>query len=491
MIIYRIASVSLGLGLLFAWMQYVFLAPSLFSPSTGIAGGRTNFIVFFLAVHALTYFVRAWSAWENLLFPSRRILLITGAGMMLALPLFAGIKPFLPQALDLPSAAAGLLLSASGSALLIGCWSELLSTFQSGDVALVFGLSPLAAALMIFFSSPLNPFFFLVAAPLLTASLLFFLEGEEAEDALSVPDDSAEIPLWRVGLFLFCFYGANGFLMSTFPELFPSPFTQGDKLADWAGIVSGMGAAAIFRYYPRANLSNFYRGAFPFFAFSLFFFSFSPFRNISRLFLEGGLAFLDLYAWLLLFFFASHAGKRRTSVINGGLFIIVLAGASSHLHLLLREVLGFWPEKSSLTTLMFFLLLFFLLLLIALWDGHGHLLQWNRGDTLAGEPGKMEIKASGEGMALPAQKDDMEEEMTYRMRLLPYNLTRQETEIVLLLLKGNKDSSICSSLFIARNTLKYHLRNIYRKMEIANRTELKKEILQSFPSENPLPDTSA
>ncbi|MEA4881733.1 MAG: helix-turn-helix transcriptional regulator, partial [Synergistaceae bacterium] len=474
---------------LFAWMQSVFLTPFLFSPSTGTGGERTDFIVFFLAVHALTYFVRAWSAWENLLFPSRRVLLIIGAGMMLALPLFSGLKPFLPQALDLPSAAAGLLLSASGSALLIGRWSELLSTLESEDAALVFGLSPLAAALLTFLSSPLNPFFFLAAAPLLTASLLFFLEREEPDKESSASDDSAEMPLWRVGLFLFCFYGANGLLMSLFPELFPSPFPQGDKLANWAGIFSAMGVAAIFRYYPRANLSNFYRGAFPFLAFSLFLFSFSPFRYISRLFLEGGLAFLDLYAWLLLFFLASHAGRRRTSVINGGLFLIVLASAGSHLHLLLREVMGFWPGKSTLTTLMFLLLLF-LLLLIALWDGRGLLLQWS-GDTSAGEPGKRESKPSGESMALPAQKDEMEEEMTCRMRLLPYNLTRQETEIALLLLKGNNDSSICSSLFIARNTLKYHLRNIYRKMEIANRTELKKEILQSFPSENPLPDTSA
>ena len=356
--LYRIGYVPLGLGLVFAWMQSIFLAPSLFSTSTGRAAGGRDFIVFFLAVHALTYFARAWSASENLFSFTRRVLLISGAGMMLALPLFLGVRSFLPQALDLPSAAAGLLLSASGSALLIGQWSELLSTLQSEDAALVFGFSPLAAALMIFLSSPLNTFFFLVAAPLFSALLLFFLEREELEAALSTPDDSAEIPFWRVGLFLFCFYGANGFLMSIFPEVSPSPFPQAEQLADWAGIFSAIGVAAIFRYYPRANLSNFYRGAFPFLAFALFLFSFSPFRYISRLFLEGGLAFLDLYAWLLLFFFASRAGRRRSAVINGGLFLIVLASAASHLHLLLKGNMGFWPGESSLTTLMFLTLLF-------------------------------------------------------------------------------------------------------------------------------------
>ncbi|NLB83850.1 MAG: hypothetical protein GX791_06355, partial [Synergistaceae bacterium] len=453
---YRIGKLSLGLGLLFAWMQSIFLESSLFSSSAGRTGGGTDFIVFFLAVHALTYFARAWSASENLFFPSRRVLLISGAGMMLALPLFLGIRFLLPQTLDLPSAAAGLLLSASGSALLIGQWSELLSTLQSKDVALVFGLSPLAAALVIFLSSSLIFFFFLVIAPLLSAHLLFFLGREDAEEELSVPEDSVEMPFWRVALFLFCFYGANGLLMSIFPVVFPSPFPKAAQLADWVGIFSAVSVAAIFRYYPRANISNFYRGAFPFLAFSLFLFSFSPFRYISRLFLEGGLAFLDLYAWLLLFYVASRAGRRRISVINGGLFLIVLASAGSHLHLLLKGNMGFWPGESSLTTLMFLALLF-LLLLIALWDGNGLLLQWN-GETSAGVQGEGEMDTSGEGVTPPAQKDEMEEEMTYRMRILPYNLTRQETEIVLLLLKGNKDNTICSSLFIARNTLKFHLR---------------------------------
>lgn len=484
--LYRIGTISLGLGLLFAWMQSILLASSLFSSSTGRTGGRTDFIVFFLAVHALTYFVRAWSASENLFFPSRRVLLIFGTGMMLALPICTGIRSFLPQALDIPAVAAGLLLSASGSALLIGQWSEMLSTLQPEDAALVFGLSPLAAAFMIFLSSPLNPFFFLAAAPLFSALLFFFLEREELEEALSAPEDSAEMPFWRVGLFLFCFYGANGFLMSIFPEVFPSP--QVNRVADFIGTFSALGVAAIFRFYPRANLSNFYRGAFPFLAFALFLFSFSPFRYISRLFLEGGLVFLDLYAWLLLFFVASRAGRRRSAVINGGLFLIVLASAASHLHLLLKGNMGFWPGESSLTTLMFLALLF-LLLLIALWDGHGLLLQWN-GITSAGVRGQTERNSFGEEMALPAQKNGMEEEMTCRMRILPYNLTRQETEIVLLLLQGNKDNSICSSLFISRNTLKFHLRNIYRKTGIANRTELKNEILQPTSSEHPLSDTS-
>ena len=123
-----------------------------------------------------------------------------------------------------------------------------------------------------------------------------------------------------------------------------------------------------------------------------------------------------------------------------------------------------------------FLALLFLLLLLALWDGRELPLQWNWISPVpVGK--KPERVASGGETPLLSSKDGMEEEMAYRMRLLPYNLTRQETEISLLLLEGNKDESICSSLFISRNTLKFHLRNIYRKIGIANRTELRKEIL--------------
>lgn len=481
--IYRIASVSLGLGILFAWMQSIFLDASLFLSSAGRARGGLDFIAFFLAVHALTYLTRAWSASENIFHTAPRILYLSGAGMMVIFPLSMVLGAFLPDSSALPAVAAGLLFSASGSALLIAQWSERLSTFQSEDVALVFGLTPLAAALLIFLSSPLNSFFFLGGVPLLSALLFYFLEKEDIQrEELSAAEDPPELPFWRVGLFLFCFYGANGFLMSVFPEVFPSP--RVNHVADLIRTFSALGVAAIFRYYPRANLSNFYRGAFPFLAFALFLFSFSPFRHISRLFFEGGLAFLDLYSWLLLFFVASRAGRRRTSVINGGLFLIVLASAASHLHLLLKGNMGFWPGESSLTTLMFLTLLV-LLLLIALWDGHGLLLQWNE-VTSAGVRGEAETNTSGEGMTPSAQKDEMEAEMGYRMRLLQYNLTRQETEIALLLLDGNKDSSICSSLFISRNTLKFHLRNIYRKIGIANRTELKKEILQETVLEHSL-----
>ena len=41
-----------------------------------------------------------------------------------------------------------------------------------------------------------------------------------------------------------------------------------------------------------------------------------------------------------------------------------------------------------------------------------------------------------------------------------------------LLLDGVGNDQICSQLFISKNTLKFHIRNILRKLDIPNRQEL-------------------
>lgn len=41
-----------------------------------------------------------------------------------------------------------------------------------------------------------------------------------------------------------------------------------------------------------------------------------------------------------------------------------------------------------------------------------------------------------------------------------------------MLLDGLDDTSLCEKLFISQNTLKYHIRNINRKLGIATRREL-------------------
>ena len=58
------------------------------------------------------------------------------------------------------------------------------------------------------------------------------------------------------------------------------------------------------------------------------------------------------------------------------------------------------------------------------------------------------------------------------MILAPFALTPQENRICLMLLNSLKDDDICRQLFITQNTLKYHLRNLYRKLGISGRRDL-------------------
>jgi DNA-binding NarL/FixJ family response regulator len=50
-------------------------------------------------------------------------------------------------------------------------------------------------------------------------------------------------------------------------------------------------------------------------------------------------------------------------------------------------------------------------------------------------------------------------------------LSARELETLRLMGQGLSNKSIAESMFISENTVKYHIRNILRKLEVQNRTE--------------------
>jgi DNA-binding NarL/FixJ family response regulator len=52
-----------------------------------------------------------------------------------------------------------------------------------------------------------------------------------------------------------------------------------------------------------------------------------------------------------------------------------------------------------------------------------------------------------------------------------FGLTARELEVLALLPKGQTSAQIASQLFVSEATIKTHLASIYRKLEVANRTE--------------------
>jgi DNA-binding NarL/FixJ family response regulator len=50
-------------------------------------------------------------------------------------------------------------------------------------------------------------------------------------------------------------------------------------------------------------------------------------------------------------------------------------------------------------------------------------------------------------------------------------LSRRETEILALVAEGKKRNEICSQLFIERDTVKTHMKNIYAKLHVNTRAD--------------------
>jgi DNA-binding NarL/FixJ family response regulator len=67
-------------------------------------------------------------------------------------------------------------------------------------------------------------------------------------------------------------------------------------------------------------------------------------------------------------------------------------------------------------------------------------------------------------------------------------LTDRETAILSALARGLSNEAIGKELFVAEQTVKYHLTNIYRKLGVANRTEAARLAYQNGLVESPIDD---
>ena len=68
-------------------------------------------------------------------------------------------------------------------------------------------------------------------------------------------------------------------------------------------------------------------------------------------------------------------------------------------------------------------------------------------------------------------------------------LTKREREILKLVAEGHSNSQLARMLWVTEQTVKFHLSNIYRKLEVANRTEASRwaqlhGLLETSPSDS-------
>ncbi len=50
-------------------------------------------------------------------------------------------------------------------------------------------------------------------------------------------------------------------------------------------------------------------------------------------------------------------------------------------------------------------------------------------------------------------------------------LTNREVQLLSWMVEGYSNKAIAQQLFISENTVKYHIKNIFQKLEVQNRTE--------------------
>ena len=68
---------------------------------------------------------------------------------------------------------------------------------------------------------------------------------------------------------------------------------------------------------------------------------------------------------------------------------------------------------------------------------------------------------------------------------MPPGLTEREDQIARLVLEGWGNRQIAQELFLSENTVKYHLKSLFRKLEVPTRRELRVLLLKDYPRDYP------
>lgn len=97
-------------------------------------------------------------------------------------------------------------------------------------------------------------------------------------------------------------------------------------------------------------------------------------------------------------------------------------------------------------------------------------------ETISGPMGFLKV-TSDDDYALPlvSLRAVLTDARMARIREM-FNLTERESEITTLVITGLSNKQIAQRLYISLSTTKFHVRNILRKMQAANRQEMREKV---------------
>nr|WP_314719234.1 helix-turn-helix transcriptional regulator [uncultured Fretibacterium sp.] len=435
---FEAASTSIGLGLFLVWLSQ--------APSRALLPVAPILLTSFLFAFALSCTLIART---NLPGPgsfARTIWLMPC--LLLPLPLLGGLW----GPLKIPA----LLLPAFGAALLFCRWMTLCARFSPRTFPLLYGLSTLASATGRLVIPQFPPL--LHALPFLSTGLLLLAVRErrwmpEGEHYASPVFSSRE----GVGLIAFAL------VMNVMQIIADSGFSAARPLSsDVPEILSALLSLAVLVSLLRLNrpisCRGILTGGIGLCAAGILLVGVSA--PIALLSMSMGCFFLELSFWLLMLQFAAPSpNPARMICIGASLLTFALIASRTLLNFLSPLGAEALSVQSGFALFTGLISAVFVLLPRAAAD-------------IPAPASAAPIASAAIPRQAPTANSDDGRELRLKERFEALGLTRQEIRITMMLLEGTGDEELCGQLFISRNTLKFHIRNINRKLGTSGRREL-------------------
>lgn len=465
---------ALGLGVIQGWLWVFFLNGPLLHAAADKGDSAEIIFLSFMLTHALSFLViwRTSGRFSSFL-NSRRVLILSAIAMS-AGPALAGAAMEATSntyGFSLVFAATGV--AAIGGAITVSAWGEFFSKLSTREAALAYGGSVITGTALFFLSLYLTVIVAFGLAALLPAISLALLLPEKGALRLSEEGGTSTVEVEktiqrplpiRLVIAVVVFYLVGGFFNKLLYVSSPYPSQESFWITNVAyGGVAVLAALVLF-HYPDMDLRFLYRPALP--LLGVGFLLFPTLHALAPLvpfaLFQGGFALFDAYTWLLFAYLAS-CHEKPAAVFGYGLFLItgsILTGelAFTSLFSIATSADTTWISIAGAASMLAATLIF--------QDSPETFAGWRLRANIVEVFELAAANATTEENGDPATNDALE-------RFCPeHSLTLREREIILLLIKGRNNPFIREQLNISNNTLKTHLRNLYRKLSVSNRQEL-------------------